>query len=48
MLTLRHLVEEADGLFAPVPENLDALAYYANAIAHLDGGPTPPPSTRAA
>jgi glycerol-3-phosphate O-acyltransferase len=38
MLTLRHLVEEADGLFAPVPENLDALAYYANAIAHLAEG----------
>ena len=38
MLTLRHLVAEEDGLFQPVPEELDALAYYANAIAHLAAG----------
>jgi len=37
MLTLRHLVEEYDGLFAPVPENLPVLAYYANSVAHFGG-----------
>jgi glycerol-3-phosphate O-acyltransferase len=36
MLTLRHLVVEQDGFFHPAAEELDALAYYANAIAHLD------------
>jgi glycerol-3-phosphate O-acyltransferase len=35
MLTLRNLVEEKDGLFKPVPEELPLLRYYANAIAHL-------------
>jgi len=36
MLTLRHIVREEDGLFRPVPEQLEALRYYANAIVHLD------------
>jgi len=35
MLTLRHLVEEKDGLYAARPEELPLLAYYANSIAHL-------------
>ncbi len=35
MLTLRRVVREADGLFRPDPAQGDALAYYANAIAHL-------------
>jgi glycerol-3-phosphate O-acyltransferase len=37
MLTLRHLVEEEDGLFLPVAENLPVLAYYANSVAHFGG-----------
>jgi glycerol-3-phosphate O-acyltransferase len=37
MLTLRHLVEERDGLFVPVVENLPVLAYYANSVAHFGG-----------
>ena len=37
MLTLRHVVEERDGLFRAVPENLPVLAYYANSIAHFTG-----------
>ena len=36
MLTLRRIVREEDGLFRPAPEQLEALRYYANAIAHLD------------
>jgi glycerol-3-phosphate O-acyltransferase len=35
MLTLRHLVEEREGLFTAHPEELPLLAYYANSIAHL-------------
>lgn len=35
MLTMRHLVEEKDGLFAACPEERTALAYYANSIGHL-------------
>ncbi len=35
MLTLRHLVEEADGLYCVVPEEIALLDYYANSIAHL-------------
>lgn len=38
MLTLRHVVEEGDGLFQAVPENLPVLAYYANSVAHFAGG----------
>jgi len=34
MLTLRHLVEEKDGLYAVKPGELPLLQYYANAIAH--------------
>jgi glycerol-3-phosphate O-acyltransferase len=37
MLTLRHVVEERDGLFRAVPENLPVLAYYANSVAHFAG-----------
>ena len=36
MLTLRHLVEERDGLFSANPAELKVLAYYANSIAHLE------------
>ena len=39
MLTLRHLVDEKDGLFSARPEELPVLAYYANSIAHLFRGP---------
>ena len=35
MLTLRHLVDEKDGLFAARREELPLLTYYANSIAHL-------------
>jgi glycerol-3-phosphate O-acyltransferase len=34
-LTLRHLVDEKDGLFAARPEELPLLTYYANSVAHL-------------
>ena len=35
MLTMRHLVRMTDGLYRTEPGELDALAYYANSIAHL-------------
>lgn len=35
MLTLRHLVEEKDGLYTARPEEMHVLRYYANSIAHL-------------
>jgi glycerol-3-phosphate O-acyltransferase len=35
MLTLRHLVEEKDGLYTARKEELPLLTYYANSIAHL-------------
>jgi glycerol-3-phosphate O-acyltransferase len=35
MLTLRHLVDETDGLFTMNPAESTLLAYYANSIAHL-------------
>jgi len=38
MLTLRRIVEERDGLYRPLPENLPVLAYYANSVAHFGGG----------
>ena len=38
ILTLRHLVIERDGLFAPNLQELPVLAYYANSIAHLVDG----------
>jgi len=34
MLTLRHIVEEHDGLYSVVTEEQALLAYYANSIAH--------------
>jgi glycerol-3-phosphate O-acyltransferase len=37
MLTLRHLVDEKDGLYAARKEELPLLAYYANSVAHLFG-----------
>ncbi len=37
MLTLRHLVDEKDGLFTARREELPLLTYYANSIAHLWG-----------
>jgi glycerol-3-phosphate O-acyltransferase len=37
MLTLRHLVEEKEGLYAARPEELALLTYYANSVAHLFG-----------
>ena len=41
MLTLRHLVDEREGLFTPRREELPILAYYANSIAHLFSDPSP-------
>ncbi|HEX2644778.1 MAG TPA: 1-acyl-sn-glycerol-3-phosphate acyltransferase [Thermoanaerobaculia bacterium] len=38
-LTLRHLVEERDGLYAARPEEIAVLRYYANSIGHLQAGP---------
>lgn len=35
MLILRRIVLEEDGLFRPAPEQVETLAYYANAISHL-------------
>lgn len=35
MLTLRHLVDERDGLYSARPEELPLLTYYANSIEHL-------------
>jgi glycerol-3-phosphate O-acyltransferase len=35
MLTLRHLVQEQQGLYTALTEQLPLLAYYANSIAHL-------------
>ena len=35
MLTLRHLVDEKDGLYSARPEELPLLTYYANSVAHL-------------
>jgi glycerol-3-phosphate O-acyltransferase len=35
MLTLRHIVDESEGLFAARPEEAKVVAYYANSIAHL-------------
>ncbi|MGE5130774.1 MAG: hypothetical protein ACM3IK_14125 [Sphingomonadaceae bacterium] len=35
MLTLRRLVDEADGLYRARPNEARLLAYYANSIAHL-------------
>ena len=35
MLTLRHLVDEVDGLFLMRAHEAPLLRYYANSIAHL-------------
>lgn len=35
MLTLRHLVEETDGLYRARPAEMHTLRYYANSIGHL-------------
>ena len=35
MLTLRRLVSDTDGIFAPVAAEMPLLEYYANSIAHL-------------
>ena len=35
MLTLRHLVEESEGLYIARPEEMHVLRYYANSLAHL-------------
>ena len=40
MLTLRHLVNEAAGIYAPQREQMRLLAYYANSIAHLFAAPS--------
>ncbi len=42
MLTLRHLVSEADGVYRPNPKETAVLAFYANAIAHLLIDQVPP------
>jgi glycerol-3-phosphate O-acyltransferase len=39
MLQLRHLVEEADGLYRAKPDETALLRYYANSIAHLLAAP---------
>jgi glycerol-3-phosphate O-acyltransferase len=39
MLTLRHMVEEKDGLYTADPGNIPLLQYYANSIRHLFPGP---------
>ena len=41
MLTLRRLVSDEDGLFAPAPREEETLRYYANAITHLAGAARP-------
>ena len=46
MLTLRHLVEDRDGLFAARPEVTALLRYYANSIAHLRRGRLKPAPRR--
>jgi hypothetical protein len=35
MLTLRGIVTEAEGMYAPAPDETGLLHYYANAIVHL-------------
>ena len=43
MLTLRHLVEEKDGLYVARPEEMHVVRYYANSISHLLGPHLPGP-----
>lgn len=47
-LTLRHLVDEQEGLYRARAEELPILTYYANAIAHLLPHPLPASETTAA
>jgi len=43
MLSLRHLVEEKDGLYTARPKEMHVLRYYANSLAHLvDSGGVEP------
>ena len=44
MLTLRHLVLDADGLFAANGAEIPVLRYYANSIAHLFPSEAPVPA----
>ncbi|HBO70316.1 MAG TPA: hypothetical protein DD658_09420 [Deltaproteobacteria bacterium] len=44
MLTLRHLVEDREGLFFVRPGEVPLLRYYANSIAHLLPVPGPVPA----
>jgi glycerol-3-phosphate O-acyltransferase len=39
MLVMRRIVVEEEGLFRPASTEIEALNYYANAIAHLAGAP---------
>jgi glycerol-3-phosphate O-acyltransferase len=48
MLTLRRLALEEDGLFRAAPDELDALLYYANSIAHLRGSDESAPDRKVA
>jgi glycerol-3-phosphate O-acyltransferase len=51
MLTLRHLVEEREGLYAAREDELPLLRYYANSIAHLAAArpdPAAPPAAAGA
>jgi glycerol-3-phosphate O-acyltransferase len=38
MLVLRRLVRESQGFYSVIPEEVDVLSYYANAIAHRRQG----------
>jgi glycerol-3-phosphate O-acyltransferase len=48
MLTLRHLVIEADGLYRVSPQEIAVLRYYANSVAHFFDAPEREPSPRQA
>jgi glycerol-3-phosphate O-acyltransferase len=48
MLTLRHLVEEREGLYAAREDELPLLRYYANSIAHLAAARPDPAAAPAA
>jgi glycerol-3-phosphate O-acyltransferase len=39
MLVLRRLVQESQGIYRAIPEEMDVLSYYANAIAHRRQAP---------
>jgi glycerol-3-phosphate O-acyltransferase len=42
MLVLRRLVQESQGIYRAVPEEMDVLSYYANVIAHRRQAPAGP------